>query len=101
MPVFSRERVLLRFKNRRGDEVDVRSVSATEAKNEFGRVRELAIADGAVAITRHDAPRAVLLSVEEFNALAGAQTSEINMLTEEFDDLLARMQTPAARRGVE
>lgn len=39
------------------------------AKNEFGRVLDLAEKNGAVVITKHDAPRAVLLSIDEYNAL--------------------------------
>ena len=45
------------------------SFTATEAKNEFGRLLEKAILGDVVVITRHDAPKAVLISIEEFNAL--------------------------------
>lgn len=91
---------LVAFRNRRGDLVDVPEVSATAAKNEFGRILETAIAEGAVAITRHNLPRAVLLSVEEFNALAKGRPDELNTLSEEFDAMLDRMQTPAAGRAL-
>jgi prevent-host-death family protein len=91
----------LRYRNRRGDEVDVGSVTATEAKNEFGRVLEAAMEHGAVAITRHDAPKAVLVSVEEWNALVEATQSArvLDSLAGEFDALYQRMQAPAARKA--
>jgi prevent-host-death family protein len=91
---------LLPFRNRRGEQVQVPSYAATVAKNEFARVLDVALERGAVAITRHDSPRAVLLSVDEYNALVGAQRSELDTLTGEFDALASAMQTASARRGV-
>ena len=75
-------------------------MTASEAKSEFGRVLEMAIQGGAVVITKHDAPKAVLISVENFNALSGAAETKLDNLNREFDALLARMQTPTARRGM-
>ena len=75
-------------------------MSASEAKSEFGRVLEMAIQGGAVVITKHDAPKAVLISVENFNALSGAAQTKLDTLSREFDALLARMQTSKARRGM-
>jgi prevent-host-death family protein len=75
-------------------------ISATEAKNEFGRILEKAIQGETVVITRHDAPKAVLMSVDQFDRLSGAPQVELEMLSSEFDDLLARMQTPRARSGM-
>jgi antitoxin Phd len=88
------------FRNSRGEPLALSSVTASEAKNEFGRVLEMATRGGAVVITKHDAPKAVLISVENFNALAGAAETRLDALTGEFDALLARMQTPKARRGM-
>ena len=88
------------FRNSRGETLEPSSVSASEAKSEFGRVLELAIQGGAVVITKHDAPKAVLISVENFNALAGAAETKLDTLSREFDALLARMQTPKMRRGM-
>jgi antitoxin Phd len=72
-------------------------VTATEAKNEFGRVLERVIRGEKVFITRHDRPQAVLISVEDYDALASSGKSSLNTLTEEFDSLLARMQRPGQR----
>ena len=60
----------------------------------------MVIQGGAVVITKHDAPRAVLMSVENFNALSGAAQTKLDTLSQEFDALLARMQTSEARRGM-
>ena len=76
------------------------SYTATEAKHEFGRVLEQAIRGTTVVITKHNAPRAVLISMDEFKALQDAPELKLNTLTEQFDALLNRMQTPKARRGM-
>jgi prevent-host-death family protein len=86
------------FRNSRGETLEPSSVTASEAKSEFGRVLEMAIQGRAVVITKHDAPKAVLISVENFNALSGAAETKLDTLGREFDALLAGMQTPKAHR---
>jgi prevent-host-death family protein len=76
------------------------AVSATEAKNKFGRLLEAVIQGGQVVITKHDSPKAVLISMDEFNSLSKAHNAELDSLSEEFDKLLAGMQTPSARTGM-
>ncbi len=88
------------FRNSRGEPLEPASVTASKAKSAFGRVLEMAVHDGAVVITKHDVPKAVLISVESFNALSGAAETKLDTLDSEFDALLARMQAPAARRGM-
>jgi prevent-host-death family protein len=96
----SRGRTLAAFYNRRGEPVEPASFSASLAKSEFGRVLEMVMQGGVVVITKHDAPKAVLVSVAEFNALAGSQERKLATLSAEFDALLVRMQTPKARAGM-
>ena len=91
---------LAAFRNRRGERVETASVTATDAKKEFGRVLETVLQGGVVVITRHDDPKAVLISVEEFDALARASETKLDTLSEQFDALLARMQTSKARGGM-
>lgn len=81
----------------RPETIQALAVSATDAKNEFGRILEQVIRGGKVVITRHDTPKAILLSMEEFHALSDVPRKEIEALSGEFDRLLARMQTPADR----
>jgi len=88
------------FRNSCGETLEPSSVTASEAKSEFGRVLEMAIRGGAVVITKHDAPKAVLISVENFNALTAAAETKLDALNHQFDALLAQMQTPKARRGM-
>ena len=76
------------------------SYTATEAKQEFGRLLDEAIHGKTVVITRHDSPRAVLISMDRFNELQDAPLLKLNTLSDEFDALLDKMQTPAARRGM-
>lgn len=92
---------MLTFRNSQGELVDVPSVAATRLKNEFGTVLEQAVRGGAVAITKHETPRAVLISYDEFQALVRARTHNLGELRAEYDTLLARMQTPKARKGME
>jgi antitoxin Phd len=96
----SGRRPLAVFHNRRGDPIEPTSFSASAAKSEFGRVLEMAVKGDFVVITKHDAPKAVLVSVDEFNALARSKERSLETLTGEFDELLARMQTPKARAGM-
>ncbi len=81
-------------------EVEQITVSSTQAQNEFGRLLDSTRKDREVMITRHGIPRAVLMSVDRYNMLVAAEGAGLDTLTEEFDALLARMQTPAARAGV-
>ena len=96
----TRPRRLVSLQRRRLEPMRSVAISATEAKNEFGRLLETVIQGGRVVITKHDSPKAVLISMDEFNALSNAHRAELATLSEEFDRLLARMQTPAARAGM-
>jgi len=76
------------------------TVTATEAKTRFGPLLETALRGGSVVITKHDAPKAVLLSIEAFEALGGSRQPDLNSLSAEFDSLAARLQTPASRKAL-
>lgn len=96
----SRRQIPVALHDYRSERPEPVSVSATDAKNEFGRILEKVIQGGTVVITKHDAPKAVLISVDEFEALSRANRVKLDTLSGEFDALLARMQTPAARAGM-
>lgn len=89
------------FRNRRGERVEASPVTATQVKNEFGRVFEAVLQGGAVVITKHDAPKAVMISLDDFDALAAAAESKLDKLSGEFDALLDRMQTRKSRHGLQ
>jgi antitoxin Phd len=44
--------------------------------------------------------RAVLLSLAEFESLVSARSQTPHALSNEFDELLANMQTPKSRKGM-
>jgi antitoxin Phd len=90
----------LTFRNRDGNLVDLPTVTASRFKNEFGAIFEQAALGGAVAITKHDAPKAVLMSYAEFQALTKASAPALDDLSERFDELLQRMQEPQARAAM-
>ena len=91
---------ILTYRNSHGELVDVPTVAATRLKNGFGAVIEQVMRNGAVAITRHETPKAVLLAYDEFVALTKDRAPSLNDLSAEYDVLLARMQTPASRKGM-
>jgi len=89
------------YRNREGNLFDVPTVTASQLKNEFGTILERTLAGGAVAITKHAQPKAVLLSYAEFEALTKDRTASLDDLSKQFDDaMLARMQTPKARKAM-
>ena len=90
----------LTFRNRDGELVDVPTVAATRFKNEFGSIFEQAALGGAVAITKHNTPKAVLMSYAEFEALTKANTPALDDLSSQFDQLLESMQTPQSRNAM-
>jgi antitoxin Phd len=90
----------LTFRNSKGNLVDIPTVAATRVKNEFGKILDKATHGGAVAITRHSTPRAVLVDYEEFQSLVKARSTALDDLGAEFDSLLVRMQTAKSRKAL-
>jgi antitoxin Phd len=90
----------LTFRNSHGNLVDIPTIAATQVKNGFGAILEKAAHGGAVAITRHDKPKAVLIAYDEFESLVKARSHSLDDLSTEFDALLTSMQTPKARKGM-
>lgn len=81
---------------------DMPAISATELKNATADVFEQVASRRAVAITRHDKPRAVLLSVEQYEALTGEQKPDwLEKLHVEYRGMLDRMQGPEQRAAAE
>ena len=74
-------------------------VAASEAKNQFGQVLESALRDGGVVITKHDMPKAILLSIEELEAIASR--GRLDTLSREFDAKYVAMQQPGFAKAIE
>ncbi len=69
------------------------TITATVLKNSTADVLDQLAPDQAVAITRHNKPRAVLLTVDHYDALMAGQTKWLAELHEEYRGMLAKMQT--------
>jgi antitoxin Phd len=80
------------------DKLRYTTVAASEAKNQFGQVLESALRDGAVVITKHDTPKAVLISIEELEAIAAR--GNLDTLAREFDAKYTRMQEPGFAKAM-
>jgi len=91
---------VLTFRNKIGDLVDMRPVTATELKNQFSAVFEDAVRAGPVVITKNDKPRAVLISYDEFKEIMDQRGGSLDALSSRFDGLLAKLQTPEAKAGL-
>src|SRR3954470_12616516 len=92
---------VIRFRNHRGDLAEAATVSASDAKNSFGRVLDRVSREGAVAITKHDEPCAVLISIERFKALVEAESGTLDALSADFDALFDRMQKSGAASAMQ
>jgi antitoxin Phd len=90
----------LRYRNARGEMVTPESVPSEELKNAPGAVLDQAAAGRAVVVTRRSAPRAIILSIEDFKALARDRSPDLGELEGRFEELVATMQTKDSRAGV-
>jgi len=88
------------FRNRKGELVSLPEFSASQVKTAFGEVLERVATTGGVAITRHNVPKAVVISWEEFQSLSRARSESLDSLVGRFDDLVASMQTPRAQAAM-
>jgi prevent-host-death family protein len=93
--------VIRRIRPRSGKLADAPQISASVAKNSFGRILDRVAKEGRVAITKHDEPCAVLISIEEYRLLVGAEEVTLNTLSDEFDALFERMQKPGAAAAMQ
>jgi antitoxin Phd len=84
----------IRVRNARGELVVPSEVSASDAKNTFGRILERVTKDGGVTITRRSEPVAVVIPFATYARLAGTEANVLDTLSGEFDALLERMQAP-------
>jgi antitoxin Phd len=89
------------FLGRRGEALTPIKITATDAKNQMGHVLETVMQGGVVLITKHDTPKAAVIPMAEYEKFSRATEAKLNALSAEFDALLARMQTPEARAGMQ
>jgi antitoxin Phd len=80
------------------------AVTATNAKNEFGKVLEKVLRGDVMFITRHGSAKAVLMPVEQYRQYMSLKSSpevQLDELRQEFDELLERMQTLRSRTAMD
>ena len=61
----------------------VLQVSASDAKNGFGRLLDRVAKEGRLAITKHDEPCAMLISIDEYRVLSAAHEATLETLAAE------------------
>jgi prevent-host-death family protein len=66
----------------------------------MGQMLKTVMQGGVVVITMHETPQAAVIPMAEYEKLTSAAEARLNAMSREFDDLLARMQTPKARAGM-
>lgn len=89
------------FSSSGGESLAPIKMNATDAKNQMGRVLDTVMQGGVVLITRHESPKAAVIPMAEYERFSRAAEERLKSLGSEFDDLLARMQTPGARSGMQ
>lgn len=77
------------------------TVTATTLKNSIADVFDQVAAGGAVAITRHDKPRAVILSVEAYEKLKALSLPGLDAIQAEYDEMFQQMQGPGQREAMD
>ena len=77
----------------------IMSFTRTALAGEIQRVSKAVQSQGEVIITSHNKPEMVLMTVERYVELQEAGRPSLNALTQEFDQLIAKMQTVEAPAG--
>jgi prevent-host-death family protein len=75
---------------------DLSEVTASVLKNKFSEVARLA-SRGPLAVSRHNRREFVILTAEQYEDLQQSRRAPLESLTAEFDQMAARMNTPADR----
>lgn len=78
---------------------DMSEVSASVLKNKFSEVARLAT-QGPLAVSRHKRREFVILSAGQYEELQQSRRAPLESLGAEFDQLIAKMNTPKAKRAV-
>jgi prevent-host-death family protein len=91
----------IRVRNKRGGSVDAPEYTASEAKHKFGQLLDTAVREGPVTIVKQRKPTAVLISIDEYQALTQAEDRALALLSAEFDRRYAAMQSPGAAAAMQ
>jgi prevent-host-death family protein len=75
---------------------DLSEITASVLKNKFSEVARLA-SSGPLAVSRHHRREFVILTAEQYEELQQSRRAPLESLTAEFDQMVAKMNTPADR----
>jgi prevent-host-death family protein len=78
--------------------VDLAEVTASVLKNKFSEVARLA-SSGPLAVSRHNRREFVILTAGQYEELQQSRRAPLESLTADFDQMVAKMNTPKARRA--
>lgn len=73
-------------------------VTASVLKNKFSEVARLA-ASGPLAVSRHNRREFVILTAGQYKELQQSRRAPLESLSAEFDEMVAKMNTPKAKRA--
>lgn len=74
---------------------------ATRAKSSFSKVLQDVEKGARVVVTKHDSPRAVVVSYKDYEALRAQTERALDRMRSRFGTLVAEMQGPAFERGTD
>lgn len=77
---------------------DLSEVTASVLKNKFSEVARLA-SSGPLAVSRHNRREFVILTAGQYEELQQSRRAPLESLTAEFDQMVAKMNTPKAKRA--
>ena len=77
---------------------DLAEVTSSVLKNKFSEVARLA-SSGPLAVSRHNRREFVILTAAQYEELQQSRRAPLESLAAEFDQMVARMNTPKAKRA--
>ena len=77
---------------------DLTEITASDLKNKFSEIARLTAREP-VAVTRHNRREFVILTAGQYEEFQQSRRAPLETLAGEFDQLVARMNTPKARRA--
>jgi prevent-host-death family protein len=91
----------LKFRTASGEVRSLEPIPASRLKNAPGAIVDQAAAGRPVVITKHGTKRVVVISFDDFQALARARDPGLGALEARFDALFEGMQKPSSKRAAE
>jgi antitoxin Phd len=79
---------------------DLSEITASVLKNKFSEVARLA-SNGPLAVSRHHRREFVILTAAQYEELQQSRRAPLESLTAEFDQMVAKMNTPAGKRATD